>query len=150
MQSTSVHGKLIVPDDVKKSLCMKDKDCRKLLEALYHEARSEPDEGVIAVAAVIKNRASHPKRWKNTIYGVITEKHQFSYLTDGSVERGMKDKSQVNRLGIIAYDVIHGKIESSLVKDALFYHTVGMKKYPHWSKKKKVVKRIHNHIFYTF
>lgn len=146
-----MSGKIIPLDSQKKiEWCKKDKDCSKLAEALYHEARSESDEGVVAVAQVILNRSSHPKRWKHTVRGVIEEKWQFSYLWDGSVKRGMKNKAQVERMTIIAYDAIHGNIKSSLVKDALFYHTVGMKKYPRWSKKKKLIATVGEHVFYTF
>lgn len=146
-----MSGKIIPLDSQKKiAWCKKDKDCSKLAEALYFEARSESDEGVVAVAQVILNRASHLKRWKHTVRGVIEEKWQFSYLWDGSVKRGMNDKAQVERMAIISYDVISGKIESTLARDALFYHTVNMKKYPSWSKKKTVLATIGNHTFYKF
>lgn len=131
--------------------CKKDKDCSKLAEALYHEARSESDEGVVAVAQVILNRASHPKRWKHTVRGVIEEKWQFSYIWDGSVRRGMKNKVQAERVAIIAADVLHGRIATpEWSKNAFFYHTVGMKKYPRWSKKKKLIATVGEHVFYTF
>lgn len=151
LQRSIVSGK-VVPLDSKKKIdwCKQDKNCKALLITLYHEARSESDEGVIAVAQVVKNRASHPKRWKNTIHGVVHEKWQFSFLWDKNVDLRMKEKDQVERMAIISYDVISGKIGSTLASDALFYHTVSMKKYPSWSKKKTVVATIGNHTFYKF
>lgn len=135
-------------DDYKIKWCKKDKDCKAMLQTLYHEARGESDEGVKAVAQVIINRAAHPVRWKDTVHGVIHEPWQFSYLWDGSVERGMKDNNQVRRMAIIAYDSINGTINTP-AKNAVFYHTRYIKK-PLWTKKKTVVAVIDNHIFYSF
>ena len=146
--SRTIVGEVDYSDEVKVKSCLKDKNCKAMTSALYHEARSESYAGVIAVAQVIKNRASHPSRWASTIHGVIHERWQFSYLWDGSADKGMKDKAQVKRMAIIAHDMIRGKIESK-IKNALFYHTVGMKKYPSWSKKKKLIAQVGNHLFYS-
>ncbi len=126
--------------------CKKDKDCKAMLQTLYHEARGESDEGVKAVAQVIINRAAHPVRWKDTVHGVIHEPWQFSYLWDGSVNRGMKDNSQVRRMAIISYDAINGTIDTP-VKNAVFYHTRYIKK-PLWARNNCVVTTIGSHVFY--
>lgn len=145
-----VSGKIIPLDSQKKiEWCKKDKDCSKLAEALYFEARSESDEGVVAVAQVILNRASYPKRWKHTVREVIQEKWQFSYLWDGSVKRGMKNKVQAERMAIIAADVLHGRIAApEWSKNVFFYHTKRVS--PFWKSKKKVVATVGEHVFYTF
>lgn len=145
-----MSGKIIPLDSQKKiEWCKKDKDCSKLAEALYFEARSEPDEGVVAVAQVILNRASYPKRWKHTVREVIQEKWQFSYLWDGSVKRGMKNKAQAERMTIIAADVLHGRIVApEWSKNVFFYHTKRVS--PFWQSKKKVVATVGEHVFYTF
>lgn len=145
-----MSGKIIPLDSQKKiEWCKKDKDCSKLAEALYFEARSEPDEGVVAVAQVILNRASYPKRWKHTVREVIQEKWQFSYLWDGSVNRGMKNKAQAERMAIIAADVLHGRIATpKWSKNVFFYHTKSVS--PFWKSKKKAVATVGEHVFYTF
>lgn len=145
-----MSGKIVPLDNAKKiEWCKKDKDCSKLAEALYHEARSESDEGVVAVAQVVLNRASYPKRWKHTVKGVIEEKWQFSYLWDGSVKRGMKNKAQVERMTIIAADVLNGRITPpEWSKNVFFYHT--KKVSPLWKAKKRMVAVVGEHVFYTF
>ena len=47
---------------------------------------TEPDNGVAAVSDVIANRVKD-KRFADTLYGVITEKNQFSTWSNGSVEK---------------------------------------------------------------
>ena len=53
-----------------------------LARAVYSEARGEPFEGQVAVAAVIFNRVKHAE-FPNTIDGVIFEPWAFSAINDG-------------------------------------------------------------------
>ena len=52
-------------------------DC--MTEAVYFEARGEPEEGQKAVMEVILNRVDNLQKYPNTICGVIKQKSQFSY-----------------------------------------------------------------------
>lgn len=45
---------------------------------IYHEARGEPIDGQIAVAAVTLNRV-HDPRWPDNVCDVVYQPHQFSW-----------------------------------------------------------------------
>lgn len=55
-----------------------------LAKAIYGEARGEPYNGQVAVAAVILNRVKNPN-FPNTIAGVIYQKGAFTAVDDGQI-----------------------------------------------------------------
>ncbi len=57
-------------------------DLHLLAKAIYGEARGEPFEGQVAIAAVILNRVRSPL-FPNTISGVIFEPRAFTAVADG-------------------------------------------------------------------
>lgn len=59
-------------------------DVYLLARAIYGEARGEPYEGQVAVAAVILNRVASPK-FPNTIAGVIYQPGAFTCVSDGQI-----------------------------------------------------------------
>lgn len=61
-----------------------DKDIRLMANAVHGEARGEPYEGKVAVAAVILNRTKSPS-WPNTPAGVIFEPGAFTAVSDGQI-----------------------------------------------------------------
>ena len=70
-------------------------DMTELLARLINgEARGEPYEGQVAVAAVILNRVKSPK-FPNTIASVIYQKSQFSCVTDGQFNEPIEENSTV-------------------------------------------------------
>lgn len=123
--------------------CMKDSDCKWMAEALYYESRSESDKGIAAVAYVIINRLEH-KYWPSTVKGVITQSKQFSYRNDGSMVKGFTEKKQYVRVAVIAAKVLKREI-SSPVADSVYYHRYDST--PYWSKVKRKVVQIGNHVF---
>lgn len=125
--------------------CKKDKDCSVLVEAAYYEARGEVDMGVVSVMHTILNRVNKEGRWPNTIKEVVYQNKQFSYTWDGSLKRGMNNTYQVDRVSVLAYDVLHGEVESP-VGWATHYHSINVK--PYWGKDLDYVAHIGNHIFY--
>ena len=127
-----------------------------LVEAIYHEARSEPFIGQLAVANVILERVALPK-FPNTICGVVHAgkrwkgniiKNQcaFSYFCDGKKEWYDVDKKSVS----VAYDVASLAVEGVMV-----YSTLGATHYhasyvvPFWSNHLKRLEQIGTHIFYV-
>ena len=124
--------------------CMRSVQCKMLSEALYYESRSESDKGVIAVAHVILNRVNHPTLWPSTIKGVVTQPYQFSYRHDGSMDKGFTEKRQYVRVATIAAKVIDGIIPSP-VAGSTYYHHKSIS--PYWSKVKRKVAQIGNHVF---
>ena len=59
-------------------------DLKLLSNAVYGEARGEPYEGQVAVAAVILNRVEHPD-FPDTVGGVIFQPGAFTAVDDGQI-----------------------------------------------------------------
>jgi len=128
-----------------------------LTEALYHEARSEDDVGILAVGTVILNRVKN-KRFPNTICKVIhqgiywqgnpvRDQCQFSYWCDGRTEK-YKDMKALSRIIRLAKIVSSGIIVKTLDK-ATHYHASYVS--PSWASNKqfKFITQIGKHIFYV-
>lgn len=65
-------------------LGLSETDLKYMANAVYGEARGEPYEGQVAVAAVILNRLKSSS-FPNTIYGVIFEPRAFTAVADGQI-----------------------------------------------------------------
>ncbi|MGN7386644.1 spore cortex-lytic enzyme [Sporosarcina sp. SAFN-015] len=61
-----------------------EQDLKLLANAVYGEARGEPYEGQVAVAAVILNRVEHPD-FPDTVSGVIFQPLAFTAVADGQI-----------------------------------------------------------------
>lgn len=61
-----------------------EKDLQLMANAVYGEARGEPYEGQVAVAAVILNRLESPD-FPNTIAGIIFQPGAFTAVADGQI-----------------------------------------------------------------
>ncbi len=69
-------------------------DIQLLARAVNGEARGEPYEGQVAVAAVILNRVKHSS-FPNTISGVIYQPGAFTAVSDGQINVPIDSKSTV-------------------------------------------------------
>ena len=65
-------------------LGLTDNDLRIMANAVYGEARGEPYEGQVAVAAVILNRVKNAN-FPNSVYGVIFQPRAFTAVADGQI-----------------------------------------------------------------
>ncbi len=65
-------------------LGLTENDLKIMANAVYGEARGEPYEGQVAVAAVILNRLKS-QSFPNTIYGVIFQPRAFTAVADGQI-----------------------------------------------------------------
>ena len=65
-----------------------------LARAVNGEARGEPYEGQVAVAAVILNRVKHSS-FPNTIAGVIYQPGAFTAVSDGQINKTISSNSTV-------------------------------------------------------
>ncbi|MBH5316577.1 spore cortex-lytic enzyme [Paenibacillus sp. GSMTC-2017] len=61
-----------------------ENDLQIMANAVYGEARGEPYEGQVAVAAVILNRVKS-QSFPNTVYGVIFQPRAFTAVADGQI-----------------------------------------------------------------
>ena len=71
-----------------------DSDTQLLARAVNGEARGEPYEGQVAVAAVILNRVKHSS-FPNTISGVIYQPGAFTAVSDGQIDVPIAENSTV-------------------------------------------------------
>lgn len=61
-----------------------EKDIQLMANAVYGEARGEPYDGQVAVAAVILNRVEHPD-FPDTVGGVVFQPLAFTAVADGQI-----------------------------------------------------------------
>jgi N-acetylmuramoyl-L-alanine amidase len=110
---------------------------------VYHEARSESDEGKFAVAQVTLNRVRSP-RYPDSICKVVWQRRQFSWTRDGRPDRPYNPEAwkQALWVAIITYDFN----PLSMVGRATHYHAVYVR--PSWAAAHTRVRRIGKHIFY--
>jgi len=130
----------------------RESDLQCLAENIYFEARGEPLSGQYAVAEVTLNR-TRARNFPHTICQVVHETRwdanrrrfvaDFSWteLHAPSPEDGTAWK-QAMAVASATYDDLH----APLVPGALFYHATNVR--PGWSRSRKVVATIGNHIFY--
>lgn len=121
-------------------------------EAIYHEARGEPTEGIHAVMSVIYNRTKHPK-FPSTYCGVVHQPYQFSYRNKTKQGIPVKTTYTPSELTIkatidqLAFDAVVGRFKPSVESNVLFYHATKLKKIPKFNKNSKFKVIIGNHIF---
>ena len=119
-------------------------DC--LAENIYHEARSEPEKGKVAVALVTLNRVEDP-RFPKDICGVVKQKTQgmcqFSWFcTAVKSNKGSESYQSAKEVAVYVY-ANYEKLHD-ITKGALYYHADYVN--PGWKLQKTVT--IGRHIFY--
>lgn len=121
-----------------------------LAEAIYHEARSEPIDGQIAVAQVVLNRVKNPT-YPGSICGVVYQnKHwrnrcQFSFACDGKRDR-IRDKASWKIAEQLTDEVLNGEHWLDEVGSSTHYHATYVN--PRWARTMIKRKQIGLHIFY--
>jgi N-acetylmuramoyl-L-alanine amidase len=126
-----------------------DKALRCLALNVYHEARSEPVVGQVAVAAVTLNRVAS-ESFPDSVCGVVEQggqerNHcQFSWWCDGRTDapRNKEAWQEALRVSILA---LSGKAHDP-TGGALYYHTTSVS--PKWSRSFRRTTRIGRHVFY--
>lgn len=111
---------------------------------IYHEARSEPIVGRMAVVEVTLNRVASDE-YPNDVCEVVWQNKQFSWTHDGKSDK-MKDDYHRKRSLEIANAYIKGGFRSNLTKGATHYHADYVS--PYWNKSFDKVTKIGTHIFY--
>lgn len=111
---------------------------------VYHEARSEPDQGKFAVAQVTINRVRSP-RYPDSICKVVWQRGQFSWTRDGRPDFPHERRAWEKALwvAVVAY-YFH---PLNMVGDATQYHAVYV--HPYWCRARHPVARIGRHVFYA-
>ncbi|MGA2795072.1 MAG: cell wall hydrolase [Roseiarcus sp.] len=123
---------------------------RCLAEAIYFEARSEPEDGQAAVAQVVLNRV-RSGNYPTNVCGVVYQDRnrpfacQFSFACEGRSLR-IEEPGPWAVAVRIAKDVVSGAVYNPLVGEAVNYHANYVT--PYWASALQRVDRIGHHIFY--
>jgi hypothetical protein len=123
---------------------------RCLAEAVYFEARSEPEEGQAAVAQVVLNRVKSGL-YPSSICGVVYQNRhrhlacQFTFACEGKALR-ITDPESWRSASRVAKEVLEGKTYLADVGAATHYHADYVR--PRWAKRLKKMDVIGRHIFY--
>ncbi len=121
-----------------------------LAEAIYFEARSEPEEGQAAVAQVVLNRVMSGL-YPRSVCGVVFQNRQrhnacqFSFACDGHALR-INEAASWAQAARVAREVTDGATYVSDVGDSTHYHANYVA--PGWSRRLVRMDRIGHHIFY--
>ena len=139
---------LVAAEKQAAGLSAKDETC--LADAIYFEARGEPEKGQEAVAQVILNRATsgkYPKSVCGVVYQGQSKRNacQFSFACDGKPEVKREAKAW-DRAKSIAKAMATGQKQVSTLETATHYHATYVK--PRWARKMKKLSTIGGHIFY--
>ena len=128
------------------------KELTCLINTLYAEAQSEPEEGIRAVMSVIYNRKNH-KNYPNTFCKVILQDKQFSAFNSNKslATKRLKpvkgpDEEAYTKVAGIAQEAVVGAFEPVLEPSVLHYTHVKVKNY--WTKRMQAVKIAGRHVFY--
>ena len=126
------------------------RDLECLTQAVYYEARGEPNSGQAAVAQVILNRVRHPA-FPKSICGVVFQGAkvggcQFSFACDGQPHHPL-DNSSWRRAEKVAAQALGGQVMSE-VGDATHFHVAGAGS--RWNAGLMQVAQIGAHVFYRF
>jgi hypothetical protein len=124
---------------------------RCLAEAIYFEARSEPEAGQAAVAQVVLNRV-RSGIYPTTVCGVVYQDRnrpfacQFSFACEGKSLR-VEEPGPWATATRIAQEVVDGANYNPTVNEAVNYHAAYVS--PFWMGYLRRVDRIGLHIFYA-
>lgn len=127
-----------------------EREERCLAEAIYFEARSEPEAGQAAVAQVVLNRVKSGL-YPASICGVVYQNRhrylgcQFSFACEGKSLR-ITEADPWKTAVRIAGEVLNGKTFLADVGGSTHYHATYVR--PRWAKRLKKTDRIGSHIFY--
>ena len=133
-----------------------DKQLNCLVEAVYHEARSESFTGQLAVANVIIERANLSK-FPNTICkvvhagkywkgNIVRNKCAFSYYCDGKKEWSSIEKKALDTAYHVSSLALEGVTLLSTL-GATHYHASYVS--PSWTNNMERLEQIGTHIFYV-
>jgi len=134
---------LVLTQKVEEPLpAVSQQELKCLADNLYHEARSEGFDGMLAVANVTLNRVAH-RSFPGSVCDVVYQPFQFSWTL---LNLKIRESENYHRAILIARHVLETK-NDDITEGSLYFHTVSIKR-PTWTKKLTQTMIIGNHIFY--
>lgn len=150
-----------LPGDMR-PLVEKATEGQRVAATLWAEARSEPVQGIVAVANVIRNRVKKPGWWGESYGGVCLAPHQFSCWTPAGGQRNydrllgvmqqfaagtpITDPGLRECIGIA--HLAMGDYLRDNTTGSTHYHVATMTPRPKWAKGHVPVVQVGNHSFY--
>ena len=116
-----------------------------LAKAVYFEARGETEEGQLAVAQVVLNRAASGV-YPPTICGVVTQHAQFSFVHGGTMPNP-DTASSCWRKALAIAEIAMKRLAPTVATNVLWYHATYVA--PAWGRQHVRVAQIGTHIFYS-
>lgn len=136
---------------------------QRVAACLYGEVRSEPVQGIAAVANVIRNRVNKGGWWGDTYSTVVMAPHQFSCWAPSGGEGNYKKllslmeqfaaKKEITDPGArecigIAHLVMGNYLRDN-TKGSFHYHVATMTPRPKWAMGHAPVTQCAKHVFYN-
>ncbi len=113
-------------------------DINLLARLVFAEARGEPYEGQIAVAAVLLNRVRHPE-FPKSIAAAVFQPYQFEVVSNGTIYQTPNN---------LAYQAVLEALKGSdPTNGALFFWNPRKVPASSWVWTRKVTRQIGNHVF---
>lgn len=146
-----------------RDLVEKVTESQRVAATLYGEARSEPIQGIVAVASIIRNRWRQPQRFGQTPSDVACAPWQFSCWHPKGGEGNYQKMlalmgSFVNKAQIIdagarecvgVAQLMLGDYLRDNTKGSTHYHTFKLHPRPKWTNGIAPVVQIGGHLFYA-
>ncbi|MCA0944521.1 cell wall hydrolase [Salipiger pacificus] len=112
---------------------------------MYHEARGEGVDGMLAVADVVLNRKADP-RWPSTVCDVVFDPDQFEWTIDDILDEPTEPEawSLAERLAV---EVLADPHATLIGYEATHFHAVD--KTPYWAPDLDLIGKIGGHVFYA-
>jgi spore germination cell wall hydrolase CwlJ-like protein len=143
------------PQTSKKPVNAEELKC--MTDNIYYEAASQSVIGKIAVGRVVLNRVRDP-RFPKSVCAVVyqgSSRHgeakkfgeacQFSWTCEGPAKAVYNERYEESKK--VAYQLLAYNSFSDSLKNALYFHADSVA--PYWSKQKKLIAKIDNHLFYV-
>lgn len=124
--------------------CGYERKVELLAKVMYHEARGEEPDGMLAVGEVVLNRVAS-KNYPSTICGVILAPDQFSPKIKNGVPKG----ETWNEAKSLAREILTGQTDVLGHGATHFLNPKGVRKMPKWTREFERVGRVGNHVFYA-
>lgn len=137
------HNSIVKQQEIS---CRQSKECSKMAEAAYYEARGEGWNGMKAVANVIKNRVESSK-FKNSVIDVVNRPWQFSYVHEIG-NKVPRDVHSYKKALVISHRVLTGKVEDNTMGSTHYLAPKKLKKLPRWANEYQRTVAINNHVFF--
>lgn len=118
--ATAAKTKQVQPAKVTFNYTAKDRDCLK--RAMYFESQHSDEDGYLAVGTVVMNRLTSGA-YPPSICGVVAQERQFA---PGVMTREVKPQAETE-LATAADAILVKGARHPAVKDAMFFHTEGLK-----------------------